>query len=297
MLVVGPSIGPCLASAGLLIESDHFGKVRKDSKGCPQTSADAALERKNHAYAVEKLRKTCSGEYGAEAWGRPIHAWTGTTALEQQHIDEEAILAYRAQRGGCSCQPDKFGKCCATKRCKSCHKNGIPCNFRCKCRGLCNNPCSTPVVEGCTATELRDLDFAAIARKLTPRDLEAFVRQPTRQPARPSIRPSVHWFPGPSARPPFDGASRRPLASRSPTWRGGCFWGWWLSMAVFFGLSLELAAPGTCHVITCPKEAPWWPLLTWHPTAKGGLCPPTKSQIGLVPPQGMIDFFEKDFYY
>ena len=79
---------------------------------------DAELEKRNHAYAVETSRKMLDGKNSACAWGRTMHAFTGS---KSESIDDEAILKYRDQSGGCSCKGD-----CSTKRCGKYHAKNVP---------------------------------------------------------------------------------------------------------------------------------------------------------------------------
>jgi hypothetical protein len=132
-------------TAGTVYPSDQYGTVKRNQHGQPVTDADAELEKRNHAYAVEKCRKMLDGKNGARAWGRPMHAFTGS---KSESIDDEAILKYRDQSGGCSCKGD-----CSTKRCGKCHAKNVPCTFRCACKGKCKNPSPTPELQGVTAAE------------------------------------------------------------------------------------------------------------------------------------------------
>ena len=152
--------------AGTVFPSDQYGTIKRNQHGQPVTDADAELEKRNHAYAVEKCRKMLDGKNGARAWGRPMHAFTGS---KSESIDDEAILKYRDQSGGCSCKGD-----CSTKRCGKCHAKNVPCTFRCACKGKCKNPSPTPELQGVTAAERASLTPLQISYKLTPQDWEFF---------------------------------------------------------------------------------------------------------------------------
>ena len=88
--------------AGSVYPSDYYGVVNR-TEGKPRTDADAQLARCNHMYAVEKCRKMLDGANGACAWGRPMIAFAGN---KSEKIDEEAILKYRDEAGGCGCKGD-----------------------------------------------------------------------------------------------------------------------------------------------------------------------------------------------
>ena len=78
-------------TSGAVYPLDQYGTVKQNQYGQPVTDADPELEKRNHAYAVETSRKMLDGKNSACAWGRTMHAFTGS---KSESIDDEAILKY-----------------------------------------------------------------------------------------------------------------------------------------------------------------------------------------------------------
>ena len=160
---------------GSRFESDHFGKVKRKADGQPRDDIEATLERRNHAFAVQRCAKLLDG-YGintdALAWGRPIHSFvpplpeecSADVAIPEVHLND-----YRnSGLGGCGCQSG------CQSACRSCWLKTLPCTFRCKCGEGCKNALPSPALEKVSPEEMKTLALADIVARLTPRDIEFF---------------------------------------------------------------------------------------------------------------------------
>ena len=101
---------------------------------------------------------------------RPIEGCTGKAHVPEQQFLQEKTSA----TGGCGCTA---GDKCTTSRCRKCFGEGVPCTFKCGCKGLCGNPFNLqlPLPEKISADEMAGMPLDNIIAKLTPRDMEYFV--------------------------------------------------------------------------------------------------------------------------
>ena len=167
------------ALSGCKFPSDHYGKVRLDKEGLPRTAADEELEKSNHEYACAQVVKCINAGYAYDKEMSACIPPTPGDCDEHLAIDDEGLEAHRAEQGACTCQVRANGTRCAVSAsggtsCKKCAGNDppLPCSFRCKCSGNCDNPTPLPAPSKLSEEELATLPLEDMVLKLTPQDVE-----------------------------------------------------------------------------------------------------------------------------